>query len=327
MSTTTTTTTILERSTIVSIRTGRLGIRRKVDPDRVKLRRTLGQQIDDEDPTEPRGSMVSVSKTLIDCPEYDAITSADNKVRGKVAELALPLGLRAGSYLIADGTIDQVDATIEEWRARRDSALVPSFLRVYDAAVRDAVRKLGDLGDIAEYPPVDVVKEAFRVRVSWSAWGTPARLRILSARIFAREQERSTRELHEAATEVRRGMRLALRDRIGHLIDVLTPDPEGKIRTFRDSTVEHLTSFLASFDARNIVGDTELAEIVAYVREKMQDVDARSLRVAPMVRRITLAYLAVARRGLGELLGDPLATPAPAPTCQDDPGKEGKAAE
>jgi hypothetical protein len=319
--------TILERSTIVSIRTGRLGIRRKVDPDRVKLRRTLGQQIDDEDPTEPRESMVSVSKTLIDCPEYDAIQSADNKVRGKVAELALPLGLRAGSYLIADGTIDQVDTIIEEWRARRDSALVPSFLHVYDAAVRDAVRKLGDLGDVSEYPPVDVVAEAFRVRVSWSAWGTPARLRSLNARIFDREQERSTRELHEAAAEVRRGMRLALLDRIAHLIDVLTPDPDGKIRTFRDSTVEHLTTFLGSFADRNIVGDTELAEIVAYVREKLQDVDARSLRVAPLVRRLVLEDLAVARRGLGELLGDPLATPAPAPTCPGCPGKEGPATE
>jgi len=317
---------IMDRTTIVSVRTGRLGIRRKVDQDRVRLRQTLGQQLDREEPREPDGDMLYLTKQIIDCPEQKKIASLDGKARNLVAELALPMGLRAGSYLIADGTLEQVDDILETWRARRDVA-VDDFLRVYSAAVEDARRKLGDLYDPTDYPPPDDVFEAFRVRVSYSAWGTPARLKALSVKIWRREQERSARELREAADEVRQGMRLELRRLVAHLLDVLAPAPDGSTRVFRDSSVEHLTDYLASFDARNVVVDDDLHAIAVYLKTIMHEADPRSIRFAPMARRFVINGLERARDLLAALCtkgapcaGEPTGpTPTP-PVDADDPG-------
>jgi hypothetical protein len=85
------------------------------------------------------------------------------------------------------------------------------------------------------------------------------------------------------------------------MVDVLTPGPDGKIRTFRDSTVEHLTGFLDTFAARNIVDDDDMAQLVTRAREVMAGADAKSLRTAPMVQGIVRNGLTEVRNQLAAL--------------------------
>ncbi len=279
----TTDATILDRATIVSIRIGRLGVRRKVSSDRVRVRETLQQLAAGETAREPDADLISVSKEILACEEFDAIVSLDNETRATVNKLALPFKLRAGSYLVADGLLDRVDTILEEYQGRRRH-LVDSFLAVYAVAKDEARRRLRDLFDAADYPDAEDVRDAFTVRIRFESWGTPQRLAGLSQRIYQRERDRTSRDLQDATREIRDGMRVALQQLVDHLVDVLQPTPDGKPRTFRNSTIENLSGFLDTFEARNIVRDSELSGVVAQAREILAGADPESIRRAPMIR-------------------------------------------
>ena len=292
--------TILDRATIVSIQIGRLGIRRKVSSDRVRVKETTAQKADGETATQPMQDMIAVSKEILACEEYDAIVSLDGETRAKVGKLALPFKLRAGSHLIADGVLENVDQILEEYQTRREH-LVDSFLRVYSVAQDEARQKLGDLYDPADYPHPDDVRDAFTVRVRYESWGAPQRLETLSQKIYHREQERTARELGDATAEIKSGMRAALSGLVGHLADVLQPGPDGKTKTFRNSTVENLNGWLSTFDARNIVDDDQLSRIVGQARELLDGADPESLRRAPMIQRMVRDGLLAVRQRLEQL--------------------------
>lgn len=291
---------ILDRATVVSIRIGRLGIRRKVSSDRVRLRETMQQQAAGENAKEPDADMIAVSKEIISCDEYDAIASLDSEIRADVNRLALPFKLRAGAYLVADGVLDRVDAMLDEYQERRRH-LVDSFLRVYSIAREEARARLGDLYEPGDYPHVDDVREAFHVRIRFESWGAPQRLETLSQRIYQREREQTARDLQDASREIRDGMRAALAGLVGHLVDVLQPGPDGKPKTFRNSTVDNLVGFLDTFNDRNVVRDDELGRIVADARAVLEGADPQSIRKAPMITQMVRDGMTQVRQRLEQL--------------------------
>ncbi|MDD3983983.1 MAG: hypothetical protein PHE11_06480 [Candidatus Omnitrophica bacterium] len=312
---------ILDRATVVSIRIGRLGIRRKVNSDRVRIRETMQQQASGENAKEPDADMIAVSKEILSCDEYDAITSLDSEVRADVNKLALPFKLRAGAYLVADGVLDRVDGMLDEYQERRRH-LVDSFLRVYSIAREEARTRLGDLYEPGDYPHVDDVREAFHVRIRFESWGAPQRLETLSQRIYQREREQTARDLQDASREIRDGMRAALAGLVGHLVDVLQPGPDGKPKTFRNSTIDNIVGFLDTFSARNVVGDDELGRIVADARAVLDGADPQSIRKAPMIQQMVRDGMTQVRQRLEQLtetrgrrfrLESPDATPPAAP--------------
>ncbi|MBN1774529.1 MAG: hypothetical protein JXB32_24930 [Deltaproteobacteria bacterium] len=329
MTTTNTTThntdaTILDRATIVSIRIGRLGIRRKVGSDRVRIRETLQQQAAGTTAREPDADLISVSKEILDCKEFDSIISLDNETRTTVNKLALPFKLRAGSYLVADGILDRVDTILEEYQQRRRH-MVDAFLSVYGLARDEARGRLGDLYDAADYPDADDVREAFTVRIRFESWGTPQRLESLSQRIYQRERDRTARDLQDASREIRDGMRVALSGLVGHLVDVLQPAPDGKPHIFRNSTIENLSGWLDTFEARNIVRDGELAGIVQQARDLLAGADPQSIRKAPMIRNMVRDGLTEVRARLEQLTETRgrrfnLESETPAPASPAGPG-------
>jgi hypothetical protein len=100
----------------------KLGIQRRMDSATVL-------SID----TEP--SRVRVTKSILSCPEYMAITRLYSRVRTKLEKLTLPAGLRSGMYLIPVALAAEVDTIIanaeEELRQ-----LVDVFLAQYDTRIR-----------------------------------------------------------------------------------------------------------------------------------------------------------------------------------------------
>lgn len=307
--TTTPDATILDRSTVVSLRVGRLGIRRKVSSSRVSVKDSEAQ---------PEAGVLKVAKEIIDCEAYDAIASLDNETRAKLIRLAVPWNLRAGSYLVPDPLLDRVDEALQDYQTRR-AHLVDAFLDVYQAAQVDARAKLGPLFDAGDYPDPEQVREAFTVAVRFETYGAPSRLESLSQRIYHRERERVDAELRTAAAEVRNALRLAARDLVAHLVDVLQPGPDGKPKTFRNTTVDNLVSFLDTFSARNIAQDQELAAAVAQAREILNGSDPETLRRAPLIRTIVRDGLTQVRdrlAGLTETRGRRFTFGAPAAEAQ-----------
>jgi len=288
--------TIMDRALACELTIGRLGIKRKVKSDRVKVmadgaQQTIGPQLPDGSSLaadQPDGGSIMVTKRILDCPEYHAIESLDGQTRTLIESRGVPSMMRRGVYLIPDELIDQVDRMIITYKERR-AELVDAFLAVYANEAENARANLGALYDATDYPPASRVREAFIVRHRWVAFGVPGRMQSVSGDIYRREQQRIRAELESAAQEIRDAMRQTFADLIGHMVDRLTPGPDGKPRIFRDSLIENLSTFLETFAARNIAGDAELAQLVNQARDVLNGTNPDAIRREPITRQTVAA--------------------------------------
>jgi hypothetical protein len=71
---------------------------------------------------------------------------------------------------------------------------------------------------------------------------------------------------------------------VNHLRDRLADQPDGKPQRLRESTVQKLRDFLATFNLRNVVDDQELKEQVERAQALLKGVSTDELRNMPLVR-------------------------------------------
>lgn len=285
--------TIMDRALACELTIGRLGIKRKVRADRVRVtadgpaQQTTGPELADGSSIaadQPTDGAILVTKRILDCAEYHAIEAADGTIRSLVESRGVPSMMRRGVYLIPDQLIDQVDRMIVDYKARREE-MIDAFLAVYEQEADRARSSLGALYDAADYPPASRVRAAFVVRHRWVAFGVPGRMQSVSGDIYRREQQRIRTELESAAQDIRDAMRQTFADLIAHMVDRLTPGPDGKPRIFRDSLVENLAGFLETFAARNIAGDSDLAQLVDQARGVLNGTTPDAIRREALTRR------------------------------------------
>jgi hypothetical protein len=71
---------------------------------------------------------------------------------------------------------------------------------------------------------------------------------------------------------------------VNHLRDRLADQPDGKPQRLRESTVQKLRDFLATFNLRNVVDDQEVKEQVERAQALLGGVSTDELRNMPLVR-------------------------------------------
>ena len=289
--------TILDRALACELTIGRLGIKRKVRADRVRVtadgpaQQTTGPELSDGSSIaadQPTDGAILVTKRILDCAEYHAIETLDGRTRSLIESSGVPSMMRRGVYLIPDALIDQVDRMIADYQAKRE-ILIDAFLAVYEREADRARSNLGALYDAADYPPASRVRAAFVVRCRWVAFGVPGRMQSVSGDIYRREQSRIRAELESAAQDIRDAMRQTFADLISHMVDRLTPGADGKPRIFRDSMIDNLAAFLDTFAARNIAQDQDLAELVTQARGVLNRTTPDALRREPITRNTVAA--------------------------------------
>ena len=79
-------------------------------------------------------------------------------------------------------------------------------------------------------------------------------------------------------------MRASLLEMVNHLRDRLADQADGKPQRLRESTVQKLRDFLATFNLRNVVDDQELKEQVERAQALLEGVSTDELRNMPLVR-------------------------------------------
>jgi len=105
-----------------------------------------------------------------------------------------------------------------------------------------------------------------------------------AARIFETERETAAKARSQACDEIQRAMRASLLEMVNHLRDRPADQPDGKPQRLRESTVQKLRDFLATFDLRNVVDDQGLKEQVERARALLEGVSTDELRNMPLVR-------------------------------------------
>jgi hypothetical protein len=245
-----------ENAVCVAVKKSKWGVGRKADMNKVE--------------TDADKKFIRVTKHLIDCKEYKAITKLDGEIERHLADKALPSLFRAGFYLVAKNYVKQLRDELVAFKARRVE-LVQAFVAVYEDRKEEARQKLASQFNPVDYPPVASLPAYFDVEWQFIQFGAADALRDIDPDLFEEEREKIRAEMRNAGAELVGLMRNQAAELIGKLVDKLTaPADEGKKKVLRSSTVQNLTEFLDFFDVKNsIVNDKQLADLVKQAKEAM----------------------------------------------------------
>lgn len=295
---------LMNRAVCLVVRRGKLGVRRKAKAVRVSAQMPLnfadvgGAVMTDADTT-----MVSVSKKLLDCTEYGAITTVDGKVRTYLEERCLPSMFKRGIWLLPIDLVDDVWSQLEIYSAERQAA-VDAFLAVYEQKCDEAAGKLRTLYNASDYPPLERVRNAFHFSWQLVSFDVPGRLNKLRKDLYDAEKKKMADSLQAAAEEIQTGLRAAFQSLITSMAASLEPDnADGKKKKFYSSKLEHLSTFLALFQARNITDDSELAALVKTARDLIDGVDVEMIRDSDELRTAMSEEFSALGEQLSTLVG------------------------
>lgn len=278
-----------EKTVCISITFGSLGNSRKVNTSQIEV------QADK--------ALIRVSKKLLDSPELKAIAKHDGDTRDKINQYAVPSFFRAGIYRVSLQAIEPVEAALKAAAVTR-KGLVEAFLAAYEGKVADAQERLRDLFNPLDYPDVEQVRSLFTLKWRWISLATPTQLKEIKASFFQDAVAQAAADGADAAEQIRAMLRLQLKGFVDHLHEVLAPADGGPPKRFQKSTVTNLTNFLDTFDLKNVVDDTQMAQIVGHAKAILSGVDAEAIRSDENVREYTTRGFSLLKQCLDTLAED-----------------------
>ena len=227
--------------------------------------------------TEADACYISVSKRILDCPEYNAIRAADQRLKKYLSQRCLPSNLKRGMYLLPTTLVAEVDAHLEILFAERDQ-LVDKFVAAYEQDKETAKQKLRGLYREEDYPEVSDIKDGFRVEVRYMTMGVPSALKKIKAEIFHREAEKARRTLEDDAVVIRQALRQSMADLCDRMVHCLGYEDNGSKKKFTKSVSHDVRDFLDTFVHRDLTGDTILSDLVGKAKGLLDGVDDKDLK-------------------------------------------------
>lgn len=267
--------------------------RRKADKSRVQ--------------TDADKKRLNVTKQLMVSPELDAINEHLNEIYTWCLDRSMPSNaVRRGIYFVSRDMIQPFEAQLAQARRRLRDDLIPAFLATFDSCKekmkQPAPDGLGDLYLESDYPTKDGVRELFSIEWSWLELSVPGEL---PEEVRERENEKLRRSFEEAQEEIRYALRAGFKEMVDHAVERLTVKPGEKPKMFRDTLVTNFKHFFDTFEARNLMNDSELAELVEQAKAVVSGLpseDAKQLRDVPAYRAIAAASFADLNRAMDTLV-------------------------
>jgi len=225
-------------------------------------------------------SQLRHQKQLIDSPELDEIRSQDGY-------LVRHLNSRSCKYsdsmrLLPKTEVEPIYRVLEAYRNLRRPKLVAKFMEKYRAleAIDFAplAEVLGDQFDRGDYPKSDTVEAGFEFDYELRPVGV-VNMDGIPAAIVEAELKKDAERREAAVVEWQELMRFAGIEVVDALFNAIKPQPDGKKRIFKDSTVENLQEFLKTFSLRDLAGDAEYhTKVVLPLQNLMKGVTGDKLR-------------------------------------------------
>lgn len=174
-------------------------------------------------------------------------------------------------------------------------------------AASEFVGGLGNLYKESDYPTVDVLREMFSLEHSWLALSVPDEL---PEEVRERETKKLRESFESAQEEIRYALRAGFKEMVAHAIERLTVKDGEKPKVFRETLVTNFRAFFDTFNARNLMEDSELESLVnqakAVVNGLPRDASeaADALRSSPDIRATTVTQFAALNAQLDTLVID-----------------------
>ena len=229
------------------------------------------------------GESVRATKRLLNKRHeaYLRVTGLLNRAREIWQESTVPYP-EPGLRLIKREAIEQFDARMQAIKVEMLEAVGALDTIYRDQLLPDARTALGQLFDVADYPAS--LADEFGLEWGYRSVDPPEYLRQVSPRLYEQEQERIRARFEEAIALAEQAFTNEFSNMVQHMVDRLTPGPDGKAKTFRDTAVTNLRDFFQRFQSLDIGSNAELNELVAEAQRAVEGVDVAKLRKDTIAR-------------------------------------------
>lgn len=236
------------------------------------------------------------------------LSEAKERLCGRFGR-ALPSRIKEGLFVVRKDLVQDFEDDLRATLDRLQSTYIPEVLADYPLAKQRAEQtpvKQGGLGPLyreADYPTAQDFVSCFGLEWQWLALGIPE---DLPAALRAEAQQKLETQFAEAAEEVKNALRESFGELIAHATDKLKPAAPGeKSAVFRDSLIGNISQFIESFNARNLMNDSDLAALVNQAKTVLTGLNPDRLRKYANVREATREQFAQIQAQLDTMLTVP----------------------
>lgn len=256
-----------------------------------------------------RGKDLKYTLDLIDTkhPDVKMLGAHAEKFRNWMKGRALPAEiLPAGTYMVPLGLVEQVVQRVEAEHKLRGQ-LVEKLLSIYDQLKDEAKKRsqhtvaqmtdryalsaeqaghlLDTLCDEDQYPTPQEIRDKFGVTLRYYDCSVPQRLAKVNSELHKAAVAQFNQDVAALYDEVKAALRESFAKLIGHLVERLTPVAPGeKPKVLRANMLDGLNDFLTTFEARNLVNDSQLMELVTKARSVLKGISVEDLKNQPALR-------------------------------------------
>lgn len=254
----------MRRAVAFRLKLTRIGSRRAVDADLIET-------------GDAEKALVKVTKEILDSKELNDIRNHDIETRAAIRRKALPSLLGSGWYLIAAGSVDTIDAYVEE-RASERAVLIEALCEALPRLKDRSKARLGHLWVEEQFPTPNVIREKCGVATKYMTFDTPASTVGISKAILAREVQKAQKEAEAAKDSAIALLRAEMEEAVGALVKAFQPNVKGVKPGLRAPTLARVNEAFDTFlTSRNIAGDEALAGLVAQAKALVAGKDTKAI--------------------------------------------------
>jgi hypothetical protein len=211
-----------------------------------------------------------------------------------------------GTHLMPLPLVDDLNTKIDN-AEQAYNTWADHFVAEYADLVEEAKIELKDQFDATNYFDVSTeagrlaLRSKFWVERRWFDW-SPSSNKKVSKAIAYQENKRHTDEIKDMALQVKAALRVGFHKLIEHLVERLTPGPDGSRKKFAATTITKIVEFLELFSARNVCGDKELALLADEAKEVLAGRTPESIREDEEASTFVASRMSVVKENLDKLL-------------------------
>lgn len=248
------------------------------------------------------GECLSVAKRLLDtrCPAFKAVTAVRNRIRSYWQGMSLPYP-EPGVRLIRQDRVEQFSDQMNEFRHELQEA-ARELDRQFPDLKQAARERLGDLYNPGDYPTS--LEGLFDVAFDYPSVEPPQYLLQLKPELYEQERRRMTARFEQAVTMAEEAFTADLAKLVGHLVERLTGQDDGKPKILRDTAIENFREFFDRFRTLNVHSSEQLEGLVKTAQAALRGVRPQQLRDSDALRKQISQKLATVQSALDGMMVD-----------------------
>ena len=222
---------------------------------------------------------------------------------------ATPSYIKEGLFVVKKEFVqefeDKLRAALDTLRAEHLPAVIADYPLAKQRAEQTPVKKggLGPLYNEGDYCTPEQFANCFGLEWQWLALGIPE---DLPPALRAEAQAKLETQFAEAAEEVKNALREGFQELIAHAAEKLKPAAPGeKAPQFKDSLIGNIAQFVECFQARNLMGDSQLEALVNQAKTVLTGLQPDRLRKFANVRETTRAQFEAIQKQLDAMIVTP----------------------